>query len=182
MLRRLNVFHWFVLGLAGLLLVFAIARPFAARAAVGLIDMTATAQTDGTILVEWETATELNTAAFNLYRAETSTGPWDTIVDAQPAQGDGTTGATYIFTDYDVEAGKTYYYLLEEVDSNGTRTKLEGFIVCATALVPGQATFTPTPTATRTATPDPSQTPTRTPTPTLSADRTIYLPLLLRTN
>ena len=30
--------------------------------------MTATAQSDGTILVEWETATELDTASFRLYR------------------------------------------------------------------------------------------------------------------
>ena len=89
-----------------------------------------------------------------------------------------------------MEAGTTYCYLLEEIEINGTFTKLENFIVCATVL--GQVvTDTPTPTRTRTPTPTATHTPkeptatdvvTKTPTPTLSADRTIYLPLLLRTN
>ena len=199
MLRRLNFFHWCVLGLVGLLVAFAVVRPFAARAAVGLTDMTATAQVDGTILVKWVTATELDTVAFLLYRAQASNGPWDIVVDMQPAQGDPATGATYIFSDHDVEAGKTYCYLLEEIDNSGMSTKLEDFIVCATVLGPG-STFTPT--ATSTATPGPSPTPTstrtpiptatdwptatrqvtNTPTPTPTANRTIYLPLLLRTN
>jgi len=128
------LFHWCVLGLVGLLLLFAVVRPFAARATVVLVDMTATAQADGTILVEWETATELDIAAFRLYRASTASGPWteDRIVDEQPAQGDGTTGATYTFTDTDVRAGQTYYYLLEAVDTSGTPTKLVEFIRSAT--------------------------------------------------
>jgi hypothetical protein len=110
--------------------------PFVARASVGLIDMTARAQADGTILVEWETATELNTLSFCLYRDLTASGPWteDKIVDEQAAQGDSTTGATYTFVDSDVEAGTTYYYLLEEIDADGTRTKLEDFIRSATGL------------------------------------------------
>ncbi|MCU0500807.1 MAG: hypothetical protein MUC51_03405 [Anaerolineae bacterium] len=148
-------------------MLFSIAQPNAARAAVTLVDMTATAQSDGTILVEWETATELGTAAFNLYRAEASNGPWDMPVDTQPAQGDGQNGASYSFSDDDVTAGKTYYYLLEELDNSGTRTKLNDFIRSATVSVPGQATFTPTATSTvtRTPTPGPSPTPTRTRTP-----------------
>ena len=91
----------------------------------------------------------------------------DKIVDEQYAQGDGTTGATYVFSDENVEAGKTYYYLLEEIDTNGTPTQLLNYIRNATVLAPGQATFTPTSTstATRTATPGPSPTPTRTYTP-----------------
>jgi len=153
-------------------MLFSVAQPYAARAAVTLVDMTATAQTDGTILVEWVTATELDTLSFRLYRDVTASGPWteDKIVDEQPAQGDGTTGATYIFSDEDVEAGKTYYYLLEEIDTDGTPTKLPNYIRNATVLAPGQATFTPTSTstATRTATPGLSPTPTltRTPVPT----------------
>ncbi len=134
MLRRLNWFHRCVLGLTGIVLVFAVVRPFAARAAVILVSMTATAKSDGTILVEWETATELGISSFRLYRGLAATGPWteDKIVDEQPAQGDGTTGATYVFSDDGVEAGKTYYYLLEEADNNGTRTKLLDFIRSAT--------------------------------------------------
>jgi hypothetical protein len=134
MLRRLNWFHWCVLGLIGIVLVFAVVRPFAARAAVILVSMTATAESDGTILVEWETATELGISSFRLYRGQAASGPWteDKIVDEQPAQGDGTTGATYLFSDDGVGAGKTYYYLLEKVDNNGTRTQLLDFIRSAT--------------------------------------------------
>jgi len=162
--RRSNSFHRCIPGLIGFLMLFSIVQPYAVRAAVTLVDMTATAQTDGTILVEWETATELDTSSFRLYRGQAASGPWteDKIVDEQPAQGDGTTGATYVFSDEDVEAGKTYFYLLEEVENNGTRTKLNDFIRSATVSVPGQATFTPTSTstATRTATPGSSPTPT----------------------
>ena len=150
-------------------MLFSVAQPYAARAAVTLVGMTATAQTDGTILVEWETATELQTSSFRLYRGLAASGPWteDKIVDEQAAQGDGTTGATYVFSDDDVEAGKTYYYLLEEIENNGTSTKLTDFIRSATVSAPGQATFTPTATSTVTRTPTsgPSPTPTRTRTP-----------------
>jgi hypothetical protein len=190
MLRRLALFHWCILGLIGLLLVFAIARPFAARAAVTLVDMTATAQSDGTILVKWETATELNTLAFRLYRAPVSIGPWDTIVNTQAAQGDGISGAVYAFADHGVEVGKVYYYLLEEVDNSNTRTPLA--IRSATVLAPGQSTFTPTFTSTpiRTRTPTPTDWPTATPqatntptpTGTPAADHIIYLPWFLRAN
>jgi len=168
-LRRSNGFHRCILGLIVLLMLGSAVQSYAVRAAVTLVDMTATAQSDGTILVQWETATELDTSSFRLYRDLAASGPWteDKIVDEQPAQGDGTTGATYIFSDGDVEEGKTYYYLLEEVDNSGTSTKLNNFIRNATVLAPGQATFTPTSTstATRTATPGPSPTPTRTRTP-----------------
>ena len=137
-------------------MLFSVAQPYAVRAAVTLVGMTATAQTDGTILVEWETATELQTASFRLYRGLAASGPWteDKIVDEQAAQGDGTTGATYVFSDDGVEAGKTYYYLLEEIENNGTSTKLTDFIRSATVSAPGQATFTPTATSTVTRTCD----------------------------
>jgi len=200
MLRRLNLFHWCVLGLVGLLMLFSVVQPYVVRAAVILVDMTATAQADGTILVEWETATELDTAAFRLYRAQATSGPWNNPIYQQVAQGDGATGATYTFLDTDVARGITYYYLLEDISQDGTPTKWMDFIRSATVLDPGQATFTPTLTATSTATPGPSPTPTRTrtptptdpptatrrvtntPTPTPPANRTIYLPLLLRTD
>lgn len=46
--------HWRVLGAAGLLLAFAITRPFIVdAAALGLLEMAATAQADGTILTRW---------------------------------------------------------------------------------------------------------------------------------
>ena len=145
---------------------FSVVQPYAVRAAVTLVDMTATAQ-DNEILVTWESATELDTAAFRLYRAQATSGPWNNPIYQQAAQGDGTTGDTYTFTDSSITQGVTYYYLLEEVSQNGTPNKLEDFICSATVFAPNQPTFTPTPTstATSTATTGPSPTPTRTRTP-----------------
>ena len=161
----MNAYQRWFLWLTGLMMLLSATQPYAVRAAVTLVSMTAAAESDGTILVEWETATELETASFRLYRDLAASGPWteDKIVDEQPGQGDGITGATYSFSDGDVEAGKKYYYLLEEIDNSGKSTKLNDFIRSATVLAPGQATFTPT--ATRTATSGPSPTPTRTRTP-----------------
>ena len=169
MLRRSNAFHRCILGLIGLLMLFSVARPNAVRAAVTLVDMTATAQ-DNKILVKWETATELDTAAFRLYRAQATSGPWNNLIYQQAAQGDGTSGDTYTFADSSITQGVTYYYLLEEVSQNGTPNKLEDFIRSATVFAPNQPTFTPTPTSTATSTatvgPSPTPTSTRTPLPT----------------
>jgi hypothetical protein len=149
-------------------MLFSVAQPYAARAAVTLVSMTATAQTDGTILVKWETGSELTTTAYNLYRAEAADGPWDELVATQPAQS-SSFGATYTYRDAigKVTTTITYYYLLEDISTTGTLTKWLDKIASATIYAEGEPTFTPTttPTATRTATPGPSPTPTRTHTP-----------------
>jgi hypothetical protein len=71
------------------------------------------------IEVEWETATELDTAGFHLYRGTSPDGEF-TLVNQEliPSQGNAVSGATYAYTDHNVVPGQTYYYILEEVEAD----------------------------------------------------------------
>ncbi|GAB4266963.1 MAG: hypothetical protein Kow0080_08640 [Candidatus Promineifilaceae bacterium] len=73
------------------------------------------------INVEWTTATELNTAGFNVYRSQQPDGEFVKINSQMiPAKGNTTTGSVYQFTDEQVKAGQTYYYVLEEIELTGS--------------------------------------------------------------
>jgi hypothetical protein len=77
----------------------------------------------GKVILNWSTASEIDNAGFNLYRAETEDGEYIKINDSLiPAQGSSTQGASYEFIDNDVKNRKTYYYKLEDIDLNGTST------------------------------------------------------------
>jgi len=90
-----------------------------ATAAVVLLCFKATAGSDK-ILVEWETATELGTSGFNLYRSQDSGSKGQQVGPTFPAGGDGITGAKYSYPDVDVVKGVRYYYSLEEIASGGS--------------------------------------------------------------
>jgi hypothetical protein len=104
--------------LLGLILILSLSTVFDARAAVVFKSFGAV-QDGSTILVTWETATELYSIAFNLYRSESASGPWTKLVNQQPAQGDGVTGRKYRYSDADVEPDVRYYYYLKEVTQTG---------------------------------------------------------------
>lgn len=74
-----------------------------------------------TIRIEWDTASELDTLGFHLYRAESADGPRTRLNDSLiPAQSPGSaTGAAYQFVDASVVRGLIYYYWLEAVDRSG---------------------------------------------------------------
>lgn len=76
------------------------------------------------ILVEWTTASELDTVGYNLYR---SLDPQEigTRVNQEliPSSSDPLTGGAYTFEDQDVQAGKKYYYSLEEVENSGNTNR-----------------------------------------------------------
>lgn len=78
------------------------------------------------IIVRWSTESEVNTAGFNIYRATSEAGPWQKIngrlIAGSP---DPLRGGRYVFTDTNVIAGQTYWYELEEVELNGTATRLQ---------------------------------------------------------
>ncbi len=75
------------------------------------------------ILLTWETATEASNAGYRLLRAGTANGDYQPITPSLiPAVGDEFSGASYEFTDNDVEAGETYWYKLEDIDINGEST------------------------------------------------------------
>ncbi|HEY53674.1 MAG TPA: hypothetical protein G4N94_09480, partial [Caldilineae bacterium] len=137
-----------------------------ALASVDLIYFSATAQ-ETSILIEWETATELDNSAFFLYRSESHAGPWVQIY-AIGAQGDSFTGAYYSFTDDDIEQGVLYWYQLEDLDVNDNSHFQDPISAGVNVRTP-TPTSTPTPTATSSST-DPSPTatlePTNTPSPT----------------
>ena len=74
------------------------------------------------VLLAWETGTEVDNVGFNLYRADTPDGPYTQINAALiAAEGDPVAGASYSFLDKGLAAG-TYYYQLEDIDLNGTAT------------------------------------------------------------
>jgi hypothetical protein len=66
-----------------------------------------------TIVLTWETATELDNLGFNIYRAEAADGPRAQLnASLIPSQTPGTpTGATYQLVDETSQAGTTYYWL-----------------------------------------------------------------------
>ena len=94
----------------------------------------ASALTPPAVTVEWSTASELNTAGFNVLRGDKPTGPF-TRLNAQviPASPDPLVGGSYIFTDTTVAPGQTYYYQLEEVEFGGG-TSPQGTVVVTAPL------------------------------------------------
>lgn len=88
--------------------------------AVELSAFTVTWQDDA-VEVAWETAMEIDTAGFNLWRSTTENGDYVQVNDALiPTQfPGGTWGGSYAFTDEDVTPGTTYFYKLEELEMGG---------------------------------------------------------------
>lgn len=167
-------------------------------AAVTLVSFTATPQEDS-ILIEWETASEVDMFGFYVQRAPfvtpyrekcTDVPDRDRISNLFQSKGD-IAGADYDFTDTSAEAGHTYYYCLEAVETNSS-FELHGPITAAISIGPiTEPTSTPSPipssappppppavTSTPTSTPEPTSTsatdtpPTATPTPTPAPTRT----------
>ena len=72
------------------------------------------------VVVEWETASELDSLGFHLYRSTSAEGPFERLT-AQPVPGLGTSsvGASYRYVDEGVATAKTYYYELEDLETTG---------------------------------------------------------------
>ncbi len=110
-----------------LTLIIAIALILAA-----LILFVVNVATPPVVTVEWSTASELNTAGFNLARGDNQTGPFTRLnAEMIPASPDPLVGGSYVYTDTQVSAGHTYYYQLEEVETTGS-TSVQG-VVAVTA-------------------------------------------------
>jgi hypothetical protein len=75
------------------------------------------------VAIEWTTASEIDNAGFNVYRAESEDGEYIRINDEMiNAQGSSTEGASYEFVDEGLQNRKAYYYKLEDVDLDGQST------------------------------------------------------------
>lgn len=89
--------------------------------AIELKSFKARAGADGSVIITWETATEVDNAGFNVYRARSEGGQYTKINGTLiAAKGSATAGARYRYVDKPGE-GK-FYYMLEDVDSNGKAT------------------------------------------------------------
>ena len=87
------------------------------------------AATPPAVTVEWSTASELNTAGFNVLRSDSSDGPFTRLnPEVIPASPDPLVGGSDVYTDTNVTPGQTYYYQLEEVESGGG-TSPQGTVV-----------------------------------------------------
>jgi len=94
--------------------------------AVELLNFTAKYEKKSVVL-NWETASEMDNVGFNIYRARTIDGVkkkinTDLIQAANPGSPEG---AVYSFTNTKVKQDKKYFYWLESVDINGN-TSLHG--------------------------------------------------------
>ena len=141
---------------AMVLAVLCLAVPMGAGlAAVTLTSFTATVRDDGTILVAWTVATELETSGYRLYRSESPTpADWGEPVAAFAA-GDGVSPQKYEYVDQanddtPVLSGVRYYYLLEDISTASVVTP-HGPVSAGTGLPTDTPTPTPTATASRAA-------------------------------
>lgn len=74
-------------------------------------------------VITWETASEVNTAGFNIYRGPSAEGPWTQINTTLIApSSDPVQGGKYEYRDAAPVPGETYY-LLEEIELNGANTR-----------------------------------------------------------
>ena len=134
-----------------------------ARAAVTLISFTATGM-DGYVLIEWETATELDNAGFFIQASNQETGTYSRInTDMIFSSGDGLTGASYSYEDVEVTPGVIRWYKLEWVALDNTSELSDPVSATANAAqATSTSTATPTATNTQTSTPTATLTPTAT--------------------
>ncbi len=90
------------------------------------------------IVIEWTTASEINTAGFNLYRGTSSTDSF-TRINAHliPASNDPILGGKYRYEDNDVTPGRVYLYQLEDVELTGKTTRHQPITVTAAARAGG---------------------------------------------
>ncbi|MDH4240059.1 MAG: fibronectin type III domain-containing protein, partial [Phycisphaerae bacterium] len=83
---------------------------------------------NGQVSLDWDDNTEPDKAGYNVYRSETSGGPYSQV--------NGTLLATSDYLDLDVVNGTTYYYVVTAVDS-ATPTPNESGISSEASATPG---------------------------------------------
>ena len=120
---------------------------------------------DGAVDIEWQTATELGTNGFELFRSQSENGNYQKISEfIDHCDDSGLVGGYYQFEDRSVIDGGVYYYKLVETASDFQQIEYGPIVAAAGSPT---LTFTPSPTPTPSNTPTPSITPTpsRSPTP-----------------
>ena len=81
--------------------------------------------------IRWNTASEIDTAGFNILRSEEEDGTYERVNAALiPAEGGPSWGASYVYEDAPLPAEDTFWYKLEDVDIYGAST-LHGPVAAA---------------------------------------------------
>ncbi len=88
------------------------------------------------VKITWQTATEVNTVGFNIYRSEHGATPALVNGNLIPAKGNPLTGASYAFEDKSVKPFHKYEYSLEEVERNGESNPYPRTVVATTGPPP----------------------------------------------
>jgi hypothetical protein len=148
---------------------------WSASAAVQLTYFIAT-PADGRIDLQWETESEVGSAGFYIERSQRSDSGFAQISNFIPVNGEGLTGSVYNFSDTGLTNGDTYYYKLEAVDSDQTKTPYGPVSATVGASNVATSTATPTATLTRTASASPTATTPATPTRTFTQAATSTRP------
>ncbi len=80
----------------------------------------------GEVVIRWSTESELNNAGFNILRSETKTGTFTVVNSKGIIPGHGTTAEKHVYswTDASAKPNLVYYYQIEDVSLDGTRTTL----------------------------------------------------------
>lgn len=84
--------------------------------------LSAKADGEGVVLT-WSTSSETDNEGFNILRSDSANGPFIQINPMMvPAMGGIGMRASYTFTDNEIDAGKNYYYRLQDIDAKGIVT------------------------------------------------------------
>jgi hypothetical protein len=88
---------------------------------VQMTEITAAASAKDGIVLTWATESEVNSAGFSIWRSETENGVYRKISAAFiPGRGNSSSRTGYRFSDQDASAGKTYWYKIEAVSTDGS--------------------------------------------------------------
>lgn len=80
-------------------------------------------------IITWSTESEVETAGFHVYRANQEDGPYEKVTtNLLESKGDPFTGGEYEFRDNNIEAGQTYFYQLEELETTGNFIRLPDIV------------------------------------------------------
>lgn len=86
------------------------------------------------VIVEWSTASELNTVGFYLLRSVNPEGEFEQVnPEIIPSVSDSLTGNSYSYEDKGVQAGIVYFYILEEIEETGGSNRHGPIVVEATS-------------------------------------------------
>ncbi len=95
------------------------ADEFGGTTAVTLLSFEAS-PADGAVELSWTTASELQNLGFHLYRSDSAAGPFERITSLLIAGlGSSPVGRSYSYRDSGLVNGRTYHYLLEDVETTG---------------------------------------------------------------